>query len=129
MKMDLIHIKSIPAISSIGCKPAFKTKVNRTAVSELKLNPLGGNVGIGSEDPKSKLHVENGFSAGLTQKGHLMLGSESGPNLVFDENEIQARNNGQPASLILNKLGGRLHCGGLRDIGNKYSMRYDIAKR
>jgi hypothetical protein len=38
--------------------------------------------------------------------GYLVIGHESGQNLVFDNNEIQARNNGNAATLFLQHQGG-----------------------
>ena len=91
------------------------------------LNPNGGNVGIGSNGPKSKLHIRNGYDAGLNRHGYLMLGSEDERNIVFDNNEIQARNNGQPASLVINQEGGWIYCPGLRQIGDHANMQFNVS--
>ena len=62
----------------------------------------------------------------MNSGGYLLLGNETDANLIIDNNEIQARNDGQPASLILNKIGGEdFTVGGLRDIGDKHNMQYD----
>lgn len=66
-----------------------------------------GLVGIGTETPRVKLHVENGFDVALGDNdGFLVLGSVDGENVAFDSNEIQARLNGQAAPLYLQREGG-----------------------
>ncbi|HEY0042248.1 MAG TPA: hypothetical protein VGB71_16365, partial [Flavisolibacter sp.] len=69
-----------------------------------------GNVGIGNL-PETKLHIGSGSDAGLTGNGYLMLGSPSGSNIVFDNNEIIARNNGVASSLVLQNDGGSVRIG------------------
>ena len=63
-------------------------------------------VAIGSHDPLAKLHILNGLEANLSKHGFLMLGSDTGPNLVFDSDEIVARNNGVGSSLLIQPHGG-----------------------
>ncbi|HXR82328.1 MAG TPA: hypothetical protein VN763_15490, partial [Saprospiraceae bacterium] len=70
-----------------------------------------GNVGIGSGSPTSKLQIPSGSGAGLTSHGYLHLGQTNGSNVVFDNNEIQARNNGGAATLFLQRSGGYLDIG------------------
>lgn len=43
--------------------------------------------------------------------GYLVLGSQTGQNLVFDDNEIIARNNGAAADLFLNSASGTTRVG------------------
>lgn len=50
----------------------------------------------------------------LTSTGHgLQIGASSGANLAADTNEIQARNNGAAAQLVLNPHSGGVHVGGV----------------
>jgi len=62
-----------------------------------------GNAGIGTTAPAVKLQVDGGTDASLANgTGYMVLGSESGTNLVLDDNEIMARNNGAGSTLYLN---------------------------
>jgi len=58
-------------------------------------------MGISTSTPLTKLHILGGQDAGLpnTSNGYLMLGSGTSTNLIFDNNEIMARNNGSAAPL------------------------------
>jgi len=67
-----------------------------------------GNVGIGTGTPTSKLQIPTGSLASLTSHGYLHLGQTTGINMVFDNNEIQARNNGNGSVLYLQRSGGTL---------------------
>ncbi len=68
-----------------------------------------GDVGIGGEIvPVSQLQVVGGDEVSLTQHGTLMLGTVALPNIVFDENEIQSRNNGAGTDLFMQHNGGNL---------------------
>jgi hypothetical protein len=49
--------------------------------------------------------------ASLTSHGYLTLGSITGDNLIMDNNEIMARNNGNPDNLILQNDGGNVGIG------------------
>ena len=62
-----------------------------------------GNIGIGTTSPGTKLHINGGNDASLGGGGFLLIGPESGMNMVLDDNEIIARNNGNPSKLYLNK--------------------------
>ena len=77
-----------------------------------KLVGFNSKVGIGTKTPLVPLHVVNGGDASLANgSGQLLLGSESGANLVLDKNEIQARNNGVSAGLYLQQNGGNVYVG------------------
>lgn len=52
------------------------------------------------------LSVTGGSDATLTSGGNIIVGQSSGHNVVFDNNEIMARNNGLPSELYINALGG-----------------------
>jgi hypothetical protein len=70
-------------------------------------------MGISNSSPLTKLHILNGQDAGLpnTSNGYLMLGPGTSTNLIFDNNEIMARNNGAPADLIFQNDGGAIRIG------------------
>lgn len=79
----------------------------------------GGKVGIGNSDPAVKLHISGGSDASYSStSGFLVLGSTSGTNIVYDENEILARSNGAPSTLHLQISGGDVSmCEGGGDTG------------
>ena len=66
----------------------------------------GGGVGIGTDLPQAKLHVDGGSDATLGGGGYYVIGSETSTNICFDNNEIIARNNGAAAGLSLNSGSG-----------------------
>jgi hypothetical protein len=72
-----------------------------------------GNVGIANNTPIARLHIASGQDAGLTntQNGFIMLGAEAGGNVVIDNNEIIARNNGATSTLFLQNNGGPVQIG------------------
>lgn len=67
-----------------------------------------GNLGIGPDEPDTKLHVTGGFFSSLTSPGIAQFGATSSIHMAFDNNEIQARNNGASANLYLQYRGGNL---------------------
>ncbi len=86
-----------------------------------------GNVGIGTT-PAAKLHIAGGSDAGLTNEGsYVLLGNVTGTNLVFDDNEIMARNNGGLATLNLQADGGTItvHAGASIPEAEKVIIRED----
>jgi|GEM_PF-2402130 len=70
-----------------------------------------GKVGIGYSSPTSRLHVSSFGQLSLTNPGALTLGGDDSSNMVFDDNDIQARNNGAANTLWLNTLGGDIWMG------------------
>jgi hypothetical protein len=71
----------------------------------------GPEVGIGLYDPdwiRCSLHVGVGSDASLTgdDSGFLLMGDVNGSNMVLDQNEILARNDGGTNTLFLNTSGG-----------------------
>ena len=108
------------------------------------INPLGGNVNLGFDGNAEKLGQVNipnanfgialqlakGGDANLNKgSGYFVIGQTDRKNIVFDDNEIQSRNNGQPSSLVINNQGGALYCGGLRNIGSHLDMQYNPATK
>ncbi|MFD2823804.1 hypothetical protein ACFS5M_08990 [Lacinutrix iliipiscaria] len=71
------------------------------------------NVGIGTTTPNTKLQISGGSDASNSNgSGYLVLGNESGANLVFDNNEIIARNNTDSSVLYMQQTGGSTSFGG-----------------
>ena len=61
-----------------------------------------GKVGIGKTSPAVKLHIAGGTGASLSDgSGYIVVGEESGTNIVMDNNEIIARNNGSGSNLYI----------------------------
>ncbi len=77
----------------------------------------GGEVGIGTSSPATKLHITGGTDSAPTGGGFLVLGDTTGANISIDNNEIMARTNGVTSPLFLNNNGGDIICGGPIDIG------------
>ena len=70
------------------------------------------NVGIGTTSPAVPLQIDGGTDASLSNgSGYILMGAESGVNMVIDNNEIIARNNGANSPLYLNYTGGAIHLG------------------
>lgn len=72
---------------------------------------IPGTVGIGITSPSAKLHITGGTDAGLSTHGYIVNGPINGSNLVIDDNEILARNNGAASTLFLNNDGGDVYMG------------------
>jgi hypothetical protein len=70
-----------------------------------------GNVGIGTSIPENRLQVATGTDAGAASGGFLQLGANNGFNLVMDNNEILARNNGAVSTLFLGRDGSMVQIG------------------
>ena len=62
-------------------------------------------------NPEGTVHLTGGVDAGLASNGYLMIGNPASSNIVFDNNEIMARNNGAVASLVLQNDGGSVRIG------------------
>ena len=73
--------------------------VVRMAISE------NGKLGLGIDTPGTTLHVYNGSPATLTGGGYIMVGDQGAANIIIDNNEISARNNGSYSDLYLQALG------------------------
>lgn len=84
----------------------FGSDANYANNSSIMALTSTGDVGIGTVSPAVRLHVNGGTDAELNGGGYLQLGASSGLNVVADNNEIMARNNGAAASLFLNNDGG-----------------------
>ncbi len=67
-------------------------------------------LGINNASPLTKLHITGGQDAGFgpTSNGYIMNGLVTGANLLIDNNEIVARNNGQKADMFLQADSGNV---------------------
>lgn len=88
---------------------------NNGVVSTLYLGRDGSMVQIGNSTatPGTKLYVTSGGNLDLTEanSGFMVLGSSTGTNLAFDNNEIQARSNGVASTLFFQHKGGNVRIG------------------
>lgn len=82
---------------------------NRPGPSGLPTMFFAGNVGIGTNDPQTKLHIVGGSDVTLSGGGLLVIGSTSASNIAIDNNEIMARNNNGTNPLHLQTNGGDLY--------------------
>lgn len=107
----------------------------------LGIQKNSGNVGIGlftfdaKLDVNGKTRIVNGEEASLTEDGYLQLGSSGASNLVIDNNEITARNNGAESTLFLQPNQGQVAVGTTigsldaafsvdNNIGSSYVVRF-----
>lgn len=63
------------------------------------------------------VRIEGGSDASLSSRGYLTLGPVTGSNLIFDNNEIMARNDGGTSTLFLNNSGGNVETGSRLGVG------------
>ncbi|MBT8143375.1 MAG: tail fiber domain-containing protein [Gammaproteobacteria bacterium] len=75
------------------------------------------DVGIGTTDPDTRLHINGGSDVTATGGGFLTVGSSTGSNIAIDNNEIMGRNSAGAGTLALNAEGGQVtvNSGGSRD--------------
>ena len=85
--------------------------VASTGANQFLINASGG-VGIGTNAPATRLHVHGGGDASMSDgSGYVVIGSVDGLNIVMDNNEILARNNGVESGLFLQTSGGQVAIG------------------
>jgi len=84
-----------------------------------------GSIGVGITSPVGRFQIGSGTVASLASHGYLMLGPENGSNLVFDNNEILARNNGNHSNLYLQNTGGNVFIGDESNFNNAHRLGVD----
>ncbi|MBK8502943.1 MAG: tail fiber domain-containing protein [Saprospiraceae bacterium] len=75
----------------------------------LYLNYYGADVAIGGDNSalsETQLRILGTTDASLIGDGLMVLGPTSSSNIVIDQNEIIARNNGATSTLYINRVGG-----------------------
>ncbi|MBT6052077.1 MAG: hypothetical protein HOG49_35180, partial [Candidatus Scalindua sp.] len=85
--------------------------VRDDSVIALSILDTNGNVGIGTDTPVTSLQINSSVDASLSNHGAMVLGAATGVNIVMDNNEIIARNNGSASTLYVNKDGGNVILG------------------
>jgi len=102
---------------------------NNGVVSTLFLARDGSKVqlGNGAEGTGTKLHITSGNDVGLPNNlsGYLMMGSQTGGNMVLDNNEIQVRNNGAATHLYLQNGGGNVYIGDATNFNSAHRLGVD----
>lgn len=80
----------------------------------LRLWDSAGVLKIWASPASGKMIMYNTGDASRTSNGHaLQFGADNGRNVIIDNNEIIARDNGQYASLLINREGGPITMGGI----------------
>lgn len=86
---------------------------SNTSRSNALLVTKEGNMTIGGRLPATRLHIEGGTDASMNNSsGYMVIGAINSTNVVFDNNEIMARNNGVSSTLFLQNGGGAFEIGG-----------------
>jgi hypothetical protein len=102
---------------------------NNGVVSTLFLARDGSKVqlGNGTEGTNTKLHITSGYDAGLpnNESGYLMMGTQTGLNMVLDNNEIQVRNNAAATHLYLQNGGGNVFIGDAANFNSAHRLGVD----
>ncbi len=78
-----------------------------------RIDATNNRVGIGTSTPSTMLHIFGSNDASLANgSGIMVVGDESSLNIVFDRNEIMARDNGAASPLYLQQNGGAVYVNG-----------------
>ena len=94
----------------------FDTSNGASLVEAMRIDSES-HVGVGTNDPQLRLHVDNGSDVLPSSGGYAMFGSLVSTNIAIDNDEIMARNNGAASTLNLNLDGGDTRIGGNLGIG------------
>ncbi len=84
--------------------------LNTRGTDRMTVTP-SGDFGIGISNPVGRFQIGTGSDASATTHGYLMMGAVNGENLVLDNNEILARNNGVVSTLFLARDGSKVQLG------------------
>ncbi|WP_179320301.1 tail fiber domain-containing protein [Winogradskyella helgolandensis] len=116
------------ATSWVTSDPLFEVGVGTFSSHSNALTILkNGKVGIGTSTPSTYLHITNGSDASYTNNsGYMVIGEVTGTNIVFDQNEIIARNNGAISTLFLQQDGGDVRVGGVVVHSSDRRLKKDI---
>lgn len=102
-------------IFNVPTGQTYRWRVNNSDTGAIGID-TDLNMGIGTLSPRVPLHVKKGSDAALSTaySGWVMIGDESGQNIIIDDNEIMARvTNGTTAgTLYLQAEGGGVKIGG-----------------
>ncbi|HVZ40998.1 MAG TPA: right-handed parallel beta-helix repeat-containing protein [Candidatus Kapabacteria bacterium] len=83
---------------------------NKNSVTSKVVVTENGSVGIGTTGPNVRVHIDDSNDVSLNNgSGLFLLGSLGSTNIVMDDNEIQARDNGGASTLHFQAEGGDLH--------------------
>lgn len=85
----------------------------------------GGNVGIGSTTPDVLLTLDGGSDAALGSGGYLQINEATTSNLLIDDNEIMARNNGAESPLYVQHDGGDFSIHGAQGGDSEFIIQDD----
>ena len=89
-----------------GATDNFVINHNTSANNDLTLTS-GGFFGIQQDAPSVRLQVDGGTDASLANgTGYIMTNAQTTTNIIIDDNEIMARNNGAESPLYLQNDGG-----------------------
>ena len=94
--------------------------------STFRMDASTSRIGIGVTAPGTKLHVVGGTDASISGGGYITSGNLNGQNIVIDENEIMARNNGAASNLHLQVEGGSVTVGGAVVHASDRRLKKDI---
>jgi hypothetical protein len=86
---------------------------------------VDANLGVGTELPETRLHLDSCTDVSVDGGGCLVVGDVGGVNLAMDHNEIMARDDGQSSVLYLNANNGDTYIGGGMSIErNRGSLKF-----
>jgi hypothetical protein len=97
-------------VGTYGTNPNGNLAFQTSSSTRMTITPAG-NVGLGTTTPISRFQIVGGTEASLSTHGFMMLGTETAANIVADNNEIMARNNGVVSDLFIQSEGGTTQFG------------------